>query len=211
MPELCRICHTKRAKRPCPGVSGDICSLCCGEQREVNISCPLDCQFLQEARRHEKGMEDLSDKLPHPEITVTESFIDDYEELIVFCLFTLADAALRTPGVVDADLLEALEALISNQRALNAGVIYQTKPTNQLSASIQSQFERSLADFQKQRSGTEGLQPYQGWEILNSLAMAERTAVLEQNGRPRCRAFIDLLRHSLNISLPLNAQATAAS
>src|ERR1035441_6424798 len=51
----CSICQTRRSRRFCPGVRGEICSLCCGEEREVTVDCPLDCEFLREGRRHEKA------------------------------------------------------------------------------------------------------------------------------------------------------------
>jgi len=53
----CAICQTRRPRRFCPGVRGEICSLCCGAEREVTVDCPLDCEFLREARRHEKAPE----------------------------------------------------------------------------------------------------------------------------------------------------------
>ena len=46
----CRICDTRKPRRYCPGVTGDICSICCGNEREVTVDCPLDCPFLVEAR-----------------------------------------------------------------------------------------------------------------------------------------------------------------
>ena len=51
----CAICETRRPRRFCPGVRGDICSICCGTEREVTVDCPLDCEYLQEARRHDKA------------------------------------------------------------------------------------------------------------------------------------------------------------
>src|ERR1700757_3643070 len=98
MQELWRICHTRRPKRHCPGIGGDICSLCCGDQREVNISCPLDCQYLQEARIHEKPIEISRNALPNKDIRLSENFLHEHQDLVLFCSFTLADAALRTPG-----------------------------------------------------------------------------------------------------------------
>ena len=50
----CHICDTRKPRRHCPGVNGEICSICCGNEREVSISCPLDCPYLVEARLHEK-------------------------------------------------------------------------------------------------------------------------------------------------------------
>ncbi len=36
----CPICDTRKPRRHCPGVHGEICSICCGNEREVSISLP---------------------------------------------------------------------------------------------------------------------------------------------------------------------------
>ena len=42
----CPYCTQRKGKRPCPALSGLICSPCCGEHRLVRISCPSDCTYL---------------------------------------------------------------------------------------------------------------------------------------------------------------------
>ena len=202
MPELCRICQTRRARRHCPGIEGEICSLCCGDQREVNINCPLDCVFLEEARLHEKPLQIDREAIPHQDIRLSEEWLRDHEELVLFCSFTLADAALRTPGATDTDVLSALEALIRTYRTLESGLVYQTKPDDRVGAAVQEKFERSLADFQKERSSREGLLPFRDADILACLAFLERSALAQRNGRVRGRAFVDFLRRKLSVPLP---------
>jgi hypothetical protein len=204
MAELCRICHTRRPRRYCSGIEGDICSPCCGDQREVNISCPLDCQYLQEARLHERPLELDRATVPNKDIAIGEDFIAKHEELALFCLYTLADAAMRTPGAVDADILKAVEAVIRTHRTAESGLVYETRAEDQVAAAVQDYFERALADFQKQRSENEGLSPLRSAEILGCLVFAQRYALMQQNGRPRGRAFIDFVRHRLKIPKPQN-------
>jgi hypothetical protein len=202
MAELCRVCHTRRPKRHCPGIGGEICPLCCGEQREVNISCPLDCPYLEEARLRERPLELDRNTLPNKDIRLTEEFLQDHQELVLFCSFTLADGALRTAGATDVDVLAALEALIKTHRTLESGLVYETKAEDRVAAAVQDHFERSLADFQKQRSSKEGLAPFRNAEILGTLVFLERSALTQRNGRPRGRAFIDFLRRRLNVPMP---------
>src|SRR5687767_6973456 len=70
----CAICNTRRPRRYCPGVSAHICPICCGTERENTISCPLDCQYLMEARVREKELEIDPKQMPHPEVKIDESF-----------------------------------------------------------------------------------------------------------------------------------------
>lgn len=42
----CAYCKQRKGKRVCPGLSGLICSQCCGEHRLVRVTCPSDCVYL---------------------------------------------------------------------------------------------------------------------------------------------------------------------
>src|SRR5437867_4451151 len=49
---VCPLCETRRARRPCPALGRQICALCCGTKRLVEIACPSDCPWLVSAREH---------------------------------------------------------------------------------------------------------------------------------------------------------------
>ena len=196
MPEtnLCKICGKRRAKRACPAVGGDICSICCGEQREVSLTCPLDCEYLQEAHRHEKPLSLIEDQLPNPDILVTEDFIAEQEELLLFCIYSLLQAALRAGTAYDADVLAALEALIQTRRTLDSGLVYETRSENSVANAIQRSFTASLDDYQKLREERETLKPVRNSDVLATLVFLERVGQQNQNGRPKGRMYLDLLR-----------------
>src|SRR5690242_16953665 len=125
-PILCKICGRRRARRSCPAVHGDICSICCGTEREVSLACPLECEYLREAHRHEKPVPIADGQLSYPDIVVTEEFIRSHEELLLFCIYAMVQAALRTQGAIDADVIAALEALIQTHRTLESGLVYES-------------------------------------------------------------------------------------
>ena len=52
MKSVCPLCGARRAKRACPGVSRDICAVCCGTKRLTEIRCPVDCGYLAVSREH---------------------------------------------------------------------------------------------------------------------------------------------------------------
>src|SRR5271156_7214922 len=98
--QLCKVCGVRRARRACPGlgvaVSTEmICSTCCGEGREVSISCPLDCEYLRQARIREVPRDPpavaAGDSM-HADIEVTEDFLHQHEALAVFLGMSLAKA-----------------------------------------------------------------------------------------------------------------------
>lgn len=193
-PVLCKICGKRRAKRACPAVHGDICTLCCGAEREVSLSCPLDCVYLQEAHRHEKPLPVSPSQVANADVAVTEDFIRSHEELLLFCIYSLVEAALRTPGAVDSDVMSALEALIQTHRTLESGLVYETRSENALAAAVQRSFAASLADYRKVREEREGLAVLRNTEVLGILIFLHRLGQQNQNGRPRGRMYVDLLR-----------------
>ena len=197
MPEpiLCKRCGQRRARRACPALHADICAICCGTEREVSISCPLECEYLREAHQREKALPVDPKDVFDPDADVSEDFVREHEEFLLFAIYSLVEAALRTPGAVDSDALEALDALIKTQRTAESGLIYESRPENLVAAAVQRAFSESLADYQKLRSEREGLSSLRGKEILGVLVFLRRFGQLNLNGRPRGRMFLDLLRH----------------
>ncbi len=194
-PVLCRICQKRRARRFCPAVNGDICTICCGTEREVSLSCPLECPYLQEAHKRETPVEIAEGQISNPDIRVTEEFVREHEELLLFSIYSLVEASLRTPGAKDTDVMSVLESLIQTYRTLQSGLVYETRPESSVALSIQRLFTASLTDYQKERSERDKLPELRDSEILAILVFLHRIGQQNQNGKPRGRMFLDLLRH----------------
>ena len=45
----------------------------------MTVNCPLDCQYLQEARLHEKPQAIAPEQIPNRDIRVTEEFLREHE------------------------------------------------------------------------------------------------------------------------------------
>jgi hypothetical protein len=194
-PVLCKICQKRRARRFCPAVSGDICTICCGTEREVSLTCPLHCEYLKEAHQREKPVAIADAQISHPDIRVTEEFIRDQEELLLFSIYSLVEASLRTPGTNDSDVMAVLESLIQTHRTLDSGLVYETRPESTVARGIHRLFTASLSDYQKERGEQGKLPALRNSEILAVLVFLHRIGQQNQNGKPRGRMFLDLLRH----------------
>ncbi len=205
-PVLCKICGKRRGRRFCPAVQGEICSICCGTEREVSLSCPLECEYLREAHRHEKPVPVAEAQIANPDIPLSEEVISKHEEFLLFCNYSLVQAALRTSGAVDSDIMAALAATIQTHRTLSSGLFYETKPENMVAVAVQRSFAASLADYRKLRSEREPLSPVRDSDVLTILAFLYRIGQENQNGRPRGRMFLDLLhRMTPEVSVPQRA------
>ncbi len=191
---LCKICGKRRARRACPAVQGDICTLCCGTEREVSLSCPLECEYLQEAHQHERPLPITEEQISYPEVKVTEEFIREHEELLLFSVYSLVQSAIKTSGAIDADVMAAMEALIQTQRTLESGLVYETRPENTIAKAVQRAFSSSLAEYQKLKDEREGFAAFRSSDVLSVLVFLHRLGQQNQNGRPRGRMYLDLLR-----------------
>jgi len=201
----CKICQKKRARRYCPGVGGDICPVCCGTERENTIDCPLDCEHLQAARRHEQPTPLDPESLPNKDVRVSEDFIRDHEELVVWLTLAL-QRAMETERAVDSDAREGLQALIRTYRTLESGLIYETRPQNPYAAAIQIALKNSIDDLRKRLTAEAGMQTLRDAEILGTLVFLERLELQYDNGRRRSRAFFDFLRRHF----PAHAETSLA-
>jgi hypothetical protein len=191
----CAICETRRPRRFCPGVRGDICTICCGTEREVSVNCPLDCEYLEDARAHERTAPLDPSGIPNQDIRVTDEFLRNNEALLAFASGTLLRAALDTPGAVDADVREALDALVRTYRTLQSGVYYETRPGNPLAAGVQATFQAAIQQFRQSETQRLGLSKMRDTDVLGVLVFLQRLELDRSNGRRRGRAFLDFLRH----------------
>jgi hypothetical protein len=191
----CAICDTRRPRRFCPGVRGDICSLCCGNEREITVDCPLDCEFLLESRRHQREPAELpNQEIPNRDIQVTEKLLRENEALLTFLSGTLLRTALETPGVVDFDAREALDSLIRTYRTLQSGVLYESIPANPLAARLYGVIQQALAEYRHAEQQEMGMTKTRDIDVLGLLVFLQHFELARNNGRRRGRAFLDALR-----------------
>ena len=190
----CALCQIRRPKRSCPGVGGAICSLCCGQEREVSIACPLDCEYLQDARRHEKPAPPDPANWPHPDVEVTERFLAEHEELLFFLGRTLGTAAVEIPGVTDFDVRAALDALARTYVTLRSGVYYESRPDNALASRIYEAVQEGLKEFRRTEQERTGLPKTRDADVLGILVFLSRLELDRNNGRPKGRVFIGMLK-----------------
>jgi len=189
----CRICEVRKPRRHCPGVHADICAPCCGNEREVTVDCPLDCEYLREARLHEKRPEINPAEFPNQDIRVTEKFLREQEPLLIFLGSKLLEAAFETPGAVDNDARDAMESLIRTYRTLETGLFYETLPSNPVAGNIHGRLQEAIQELRKKLS-EQGTAAVRDADVLGVVVFLERLQLQNNNGRKRGRAFLDYLR-----------------
>jgi hypothetical protein len=185
----CRICDVRKPRRYCPATGGDICSLCCGTEREVTLRCPLDCVYLQEAHSHEIRERIPAERLPSPDIRVTDDFIERHMDLADILGAIIYDAAVAEPDAVDTDVQEALDAITRTWRTLESGLYYETRPANLIAARILSRVQEAIADMREELA-SKGVPAIPNATFLGVLVFFHRLSVQYDNHRRYGRSFI---------------------
>ncbi len=193
MSEPCKVCNTRKPRRYCPGLRADICSICCGIEREMTIDCPLDCEYLVEAHARERKPDLSADDFPNQDIRVTDRFLEEREPLLLLVASSLTQATLATEGAIDYDVRDALQSLIQTYRTLQSGLYYESRPANPIAARISTGTQELLAKFREELAKEEGLHSVRDSDILGLLVFLERLELQHNNGRRKGRAFLHFL------------------
>ena len=200
---LCKICQTRKAKRYCPGVDGQICAICCGTEREVTVSCPFDCPYLQDARQHERLPQLSPDDVPNKDVRVTDRFLAEHEPLLIAAGRAVLEGALRVHGAVDFDVRDALDNLARTYRTLQSGVYYESRPENPMAARVYEVVQQRMREFREAETQERGLSSTRDADVLGILVFLQRIEFNQNNGRKKGRAFIDFLRQRFSEGLAM--------
>lgn len=190
---LCHLCQRRAPRRFCPALERDICSVCCGTEREQSIGCPLDCEYLRDARYHERLPELDPKTLPNPEIELTDRFMNEHEDLAIVLARLLFIAGVETQGVVDADMREALASLVMTFKTASSGLIYEARPDNAIAAAVAVRFREELDKFRDDVAKRFPERAISDKDLLGVLVFWQRLEYQRSNGRRKGRAFIESL------------------
>jgi hypothetical protein len=175
-------------------VRADICTICCGNEREQTVHCPLDCEYLRKARKRDQPPIIDPETFPNKDIRVSGQFLREHEELLLFAAVNLLQAAFEIPNVVDSDIADTLDALVRTYRTLQSGLYYQSRPENALAAAIYDRMQAAIKEFRKALSQQSTIPSIRDADLLGILVFLQRMAVQQRNGRRLGRAFIDFVR-----------------
>jgi hypothetical protein len=158
---LCPLCSTRAAKRRCPALHQDICAVCCGTKRLVEIRCPDDCGYLASARRHPAASVQRQHELDVALLLPAMAGFTDRQSRFFFLFQSIA---LRHPSdplrpVLDADIADAAATTAATLETASRGVIYEPAATalnaQQLAGAFAHAFEEIVQQVQGPRTPLE--------------------------------------------------------
>jgi AcrR family transcriptional regulator len=152
----CPVCNQRKARRACPALGQQICTVCCGTKRLVEIRCPDGCGYLATARQH-------------PAAVVQRQYVNDLEALRPtlqdltevqqqICLVLLSvvvrhGAAESLERILDEDVAHAAAALANTLDTAAKGVIYEHQPPSLPAQRLVSQLREVLDRLSRETHG----------------------------------------------------------
>jgi len=191
----CPICEKRKAKRYCPAKTESICSVCCGTQREVTIDCPSDCAYLVESRKHDLGRREIDwSSVPFADTRIPSSFVARQERLILALGYAVCLNARDNAALVDSDVIAGLQSLAEAYQTLASGIYYEKPPEYVLQRGLYDALKVAIEDYKKTESQNTGLATVRDGDIRDALIFLSQLGATRTNGRPKGRAYLDLLR-----------------
>ena len=192
----CPICGKRPPKRFCPAKGEKICPVCCGQEREVTIDCPVDCPHLIAGHRYEAEHRKPAppQDFPHPDLQISPDFVYERWPLLTAIATAILRFTVEAKELHDAEILSALEALAETYRTLGTGIYYERPPDSTVARALYGQISQFVQDFRKNEAERAGFSSVKDGDVFRLLVFLLRVGKQETNGRPLSRAFLEFLR-----------------
>ena len=147
----CPSCGQRKGRRTCPALGANICTICCGTKRLVEIACPESCVHLGAARAHPAAVvrkqqeSDLASILP----AIRHLTERQYQ---LFFLFQTLIARHKPEGLarlLDADVAEAAAAVAATLETAARGVIYEHTAASLPAQRLTGELRRMLEEMRQ--------------------------------------------------------------
>jgi hypothetical protein len=191
----CPICNKRKAKRLCPARAETICSVCCGTEREVTIDCPSDCTYLVESRKNDLARLEIDwSKVPFPESKFDRRFAQANGPLLFHIDLAIRRFAAEHRATVDTDVVAVLKNLAESYRTQASGIIYEKPLDYALHRALDDALKAAITGFREKEAQRVGMTTVRDGDIRDSLIFLTQLAAVHENGRPKGRAYLDLIR-----------------
>ena len=192
---ICPICNKRKAKRFCPARGDTICSICCGTEREVTIDCPSDCAYLIDSRKNDMARMQIDwAKVPFPESKFDRRFAETNGQLLYFIDRAICKFAAEHRATVDTDVVAALQNLAESYRTQASGIIYEKPLDYALQRALYEGLKAAIVEFREKEAQRVGMTTVRDSDVRDSLIFLTQLAAVHENGRPKGRAYLDLIR-----------------
>lgn len=186
----CPLCSTRPGKRYCPAKDVQICAVCCGTKREVEIDCPGSCVHLKAGRSYE-----AEKRTPDPELAAKvqkydNEFLYQFSPILDGISRAVVEERLQSPWLVDNDVIEVYKALNATMKTLSSGIYYESLPEGPFRISLFRRLKALMDDLMQPNGESRALKVSEALDILDFLTFA---AQVNSSVRPKSRRYLDWL------------------
>jgi hypothetical protein len=136
-------------------------------------------------------------KVPFADVRIPFEFAQSHSMLLAALISSISEYARDHRQVVDTDAIAALQALAETYRTLSSGLYYEKPPDYLYRRELYHVMKAALEEFKQGESQRLGLATTRNGEIRDALIFLAQLGATRENGRPKGRAFLDLIRTQL--------------
>jgi hypothetical protein len=151
--KACPLCQKRPAKRGCPALGHDICTVCCATKRLVEIRCTEDCRYLESSQRHPAAV--VKKQIDHDvsRLMATVGRLSE-QQLQLFFLLQSMVLSYEPDGLarlVDSDVALATGALANAIEAASKGVIFEESTSSPVAEGLRRAMKPVIEEVTKGR------------------------------------------------------------
>lgn len=148
---LCPVCNQRKSKRACPALGQQICAVCCGTKRLVEIKCPADCGYLASARHHPPAVVQRQQDMDRAMVLPLLENLSERQARLFLMLAALTSRhqpeTLQT--LVDDDIAQAAGALAATLETAVRGIVYEHRPSSAAASLLMAELKGMVDEVVK--------------------------------------------------------------
>lgn len=197
----CPLCSARPGKRFCPAKQTQICAVCCGTKREVEIDCPSSCAYLKASRSYEAEKPIVEPELIAQLRKYDNSFIERHHHVLNAINTSIVEERMSSPWLVDKDVIEVFKALGATMRTLSSGIYYESLPEGTVRLSLFRRLKTVFDELMKPDAASDHpvLKASEAVDVLDFVTFA---AQMNSSIRPRSRRYLDWLSETFGYPQP---------
>ncbi len=194
---VCPLCNKRKAKRVCPAKGVQICAVCCGTKRLVEIACPSGCIYLTTARSHPPAVVQRQMENDRAAVLPLLQGLSE-RQARVFLMMSSLISRHQVEGfqkLVDGDIAQAAEALASTIETAARGIVYEHQPASLPAARLMAELRTMAAEITQSAAAELGAGAVSGLERDAAIALRriEDAAKSTSQRDPQSTLFQELL------------------
>jgi hypothetical protein len=158
----------------------------------VEIDCPASCPHLIAGRSYE-----AEKRVPDPELArkvekYGNDFVYRYSPILDVISRSVVEERLRSPWLVDNDVIEVYKSLATTMKTLSSGIYYESLPEGSVRLSLFKRLKAQIDELMQPSPSADrsSLKVSEALDVLDFLTFA---AQANSSVRPKSRRYLDWL------------------